>query len=161
MRSPLRLLPQIVLAVLALVAAIEGVAALRVFRPVGNVPGADGPLVLGLAVWGGLLALAVALVLCVRAAASRELAPRWVALLAPAGGLLALVHALGFDSYAAPTLVRFVDEGSPGWHWVVEIAAAGAVAGAVTWRFRRPGSGLSAVVLLVVLLTYLVTGTGH
>jgi hypothetical protein len=73
-------------------------------------------------------------------------------------------HAVGFDPYYVPSLVRFVDaqtRGSHGWiEWMGLITAAAVTTSAVQWRFRRVGSALAAPLLVVIALSYALVGAG-
>ena len=67
-----------------------------------------------------------------------------------------------FDPYDAPSLVRFSDNGTSGnIAWVAGLAVAAALVGALTYRWPRPGSALTALVLLPVTLSWLLVGIGH
>jgi hypothetical protein len=159
-RSPGQLLPPILVAALAAATIVEALAALRVFAPVGREPG-DAPFILDVAHWTALLALVAAAIVCARAVFARS-SSRWMALLAPLGGAALLVHALGYDPYTAPILIRFTQEESRGNHlWLVGVAIAGVAAGLLSRRFRRTGAALSALVLLVTAGTFLLVGAGH
>lgn len=157
--------PRLALTVLAslfgVALVVEALVALEWIRPVGNAPGEGGSWVIGVAVWAGELALLLAVILCARAALSRRAAPWWVALLPLAGLALVVVHGLGFDSYDAPGRIRFMDNTFPNWRWIAFVGPASAVASFLAWRFRRPGSALAALVVLLLFGSYTITGVGH
>ena len=157
--------PRLALALLAALFSfalvVEALVALEWIRPVGDAPGEGGSPLIGVAVWTGELALLLALVLCARAASPRRSAPAWIALLPLAGLAVVIVHGLGFDSYDAPSRTRFVGNTFPNWHWIAFLATASTVAALLTWRFRRAGSALAAVVALLLLGSYTITGVGH
>ena len=73
-----------------------------------------------------------------------------------------MAHTLQFDPYDAPSLVRFSDNGTSGnVAWIAGLAVAAVLVGVVTFRWRRLGSGLTVLVLLLLTLSWLLVGIGH
>jgi hypothetical protein len=160
MPSPTRVLPPIVAATLLAAALVEALAALQVFRPVGQAPG-EAPVALDVAIVGGLFAIVAAAVLCGRAAFARS-SSRWLVALPALAALLLMTHAFGFDPYDAPSLVRFWKAETRGNHeWIALLCSSGLAASALQWRWRRLGSALASPLLLVIALTYAFIGAGH
>src|SRR4051794_6319332 len=96
------------------VAALEGLAALQAFRPVGRT-GGEAPAVLDIAVTAGFFTIVTAALLCGRAAFARD-SPTSLAALPALAALVLATHAFGFDPYDAPSLVRFWDAETSGNH---------------------------------------------
>jgi hypothetical protein len=82
------------------------------------------------------------------------------ALLAPAAALFVVPLSLTFDPYYAPTERRYVDGIFP-LGWIVAVAAAGLVAGALTALFPRAGTWATIPALLVLAFTAFFVVGGH
>jgi hypothetical protein len=153
-------LPPVVAATLLAVAAVEGLAALQAFRPVGHGPG-EAPAVLGVAVTVGFFAIVTAALLCGRAVFARD-SPTSLTALPALAALVLVTHTLGFDPYDAPSLVRFWEAMTHGNHeWIALLCVSGIAASALQWRHRRLGSALAAPLLFLLALTYALVGAGH
>jgi hypothetical protein len=88
---------------------------------------------------------------------------RWpaAALLAPAAALFVVPLYFTFDPYYAPMERRFSDGGFFPLSWIVAVAVAGVVAGAVTALFPRAGAWATIPVLLVLAFTATFVVGGH
>jgi hypothetical protein len=88
---------------------------------------------------------------------------RWpaAALLAPAAALFVVPFYFTFDPYYAPTEQRYSDGGFFPLSWIVAVAVAGVVAGALTALFPRVGAWATIPVLLVLALTAMFVVGGH
>jgi len=89
-----------------------------------------------------------------------KLGPPVAALLAPASAFFVVPFSLTFDPYYAPTERRYTD-GMFSLGWIVAVAVAGLVAGALTWLSPRVGAWVTIPALLVLALTTLFMVGGH
>jgi hypothetical protein len=160
MWSPSRVLPPVLAVTLLAAAVVDELAALQVFRPVGHAPG-EAPRALDVAVVAGLFAMVLAALVSMRAVFTRD--SSWAVAALPALAALVLVaHAVGFDPYDAPSLVRFWEAETHGNHeWIALLSVAGLAASALQWRFRRAGSALAVPLLFLIAVTYVLIGAGH
>jgi hypothetical protein len=84
-----------------------------------------------------------------------------VALLAPAATLFVVALFFTFDPYYAPTERRYSDGGMFPLSWIVAVAVAGMVAGALTRPWPRVGAWATAAALLVLAFTAVFIVGGH
>jgi hypothetical protein len=118
-------------------------------EPDQDVPGATAVrLVAVLAMLGGVGLVAA------------KLGPPVAALLAPAAAFFVVPFSLTFDPYYAPTERRYTDGMFPPG-WIVAVAVAGLVAGALTWLFPRVGAWVTIPALLVLAFTTVFMVGGH
>lgn len=89
-----------------------------------------------------------------------KLSPPAAALLAPAAAFFVVPLSLTFDPYYAPTERRYVDGIFP-LGWVLAVAVAGLVAGALTALFPRAGAWATIPALLVLAFTAFFMVGGH
>jgi hypothetical protein len=140
--------------VLLAAAGYEAAVALGILH-LGDAPG-DGPPGEGIVLVTALAALLVAAV--VAAVAPRR---RLVWLLGPAGVALVVARFYSYDPYYLPTLRRMSDGGAVSGLWIVFLCVAAATA-AVIGRLRpRPGSFLTAAVIVLGFVTVAFEGAGH
>jgi hypothetical protein len=90
-----------------------------------------------------------------------KLTPRVAALLAPAASLFVVPLSLTFDPYYAPTARRYSDGGMFPLSWIVAVAVAGLVAGALTVLIPRLGAWVTIPALLVLAFTAVLMVGGH
>jgi len=84
-----------------------------------------------------------------------------VALLAPAATLFVVALFFTFDPYYAPTERRYSDGGMFPLSWIVAVAVAGMVAGALMRLWPRVGAWATAAALLVLAFTAVFIVGGH
>lgn len=136
----------------------EVLVALEVLS-IGDVPG-EGARGSAVVFAASVLALLVACVVSaangLRARAARS--PVW-SLLAPAGAAYLVARWFAFDPYYAPTLRRYSEGGVAG-EWIVAVVLSAGAAVVLTRRFVRAGSLVTALVVLVEVLTIWVLPLG-
>ncbi len=124
---------------------------------IGSQPGDSAP---GEGIVGpvAIVALFVGVIVAVRGTWNAE---RAVSALAPAAGLFVTATDYTYDPYYAPTLRRYADGGAVPVSWIFTLLAISFVVGAFTWRRPRAGAGITALSLLVWVVTLVAAGDGH
>src|SRR5438093_7441124 len=84
-----------------------------------------------------------------------------VAFFAPAAAPFMLARFYTYDPYYLPTLRRYSDGGAVPAAWIFSILAVSIVVGISTRVRPRTGSMASALILPLVLLTFLFASDGH
>jgi hypothetical protein len=142
--------------VLAAAAVYELVLALGA-GSVGPEPGDDvaGAGAVFLAALLAMVAGAVAATACVARAS------RLVGLLPPAAAAFLVSFVFTYDPYYAPALRRYGDGGAAGTAWILALATLAAAAAALAWFSPRIGAAVSAVALVLLLLTTMLAADGH
>ena len=82
-------------------------------------------------------------------------------LFAPSAAFFVTARFYTGDPYYRPTFRAFADGGMFPLSWVVAVAVAGVVAGALTWLWPRVGAWASALALLVLAFTTVFMVGGH
>ena len=103
----------------------------------------------------------LAMVAAVALAAIPSSNPWPAALFGPSAAAFLVTSFFTYDPYYAPTLRRFSDGGNVALSWVAIVAVVAVAAGVFTALRPRPGRVVTPVVLVVVLLTTVLAGTGH
>jgi hypothetical protein len=94
--------------------------------------------------------------------AGRGASPAFAWLVAPLGGAFMLAHFYSYDDYCGGYGCRYAQEvGSGATQWAWALAGGGLLAGAITWRFVRPGLLLTSAVAILCALTVLFVPFGH
>jgi hypothetical protein len=124
---------------------------------VGSQPG-DSPSGQGIVGPAATVALFVGVIAAVRGTWRAE---RALSALAPVTGLFVTATDYTYDPYYAPTLRRYADGGAVPVSWIFMLLAISFVVGAFTWRWPRGGAGITALSLLVWLVTLVAAGDGH
>jgi hypothetical protein len=124
---------------------------------VGPQPGDPAPGE-GIVVPVAFVALFVGVIVAIRGTWRAE---RAVSALAPATGLFVTASDYTYDPYFAPTLRRYADGGAVPLWWIFTLLAISFVVGAFTWRLPRAGAGITALGMLVWVVTLVAAGDGH
>lgn len=127
--------------------------------PTGTAPG-EGPAGEGWFVGLPTLVLLIGGFGCIYLA-RRAARPAFAWLIGPLAGAFAVAHHYGFDDYCGGYSCRFADEAPTAWRVVFVVAAAGLVAGALTWLRPRTGLRASGVVAILCALTIFFVPFGH
>jgi hypothetical protein len=144
----------LVVGILVAASAYELALALGV-GSVGSEPGQDVP---------GADAVRFVAVLAMLAGVglvAAKLKPPVAALLAPAAALFVVPLYFTFDPYYAPTAQRYSDGGMLPPGWIVAVAVAGLLAGALTWLFPRAEALATIPALLALAFTAVFVVGGH
>ena len=154
--APERILGWILVAALGTAAAFELALALGA-GSLGSAPG-EGVPGESVASTAALLAMLLGAVVAVVAALrGRAVSP----LLAPAAAAFLVAFYFTYDPYFAPSQRRYSDGGAASLSGILVVAGLAAGVGLLTTVRPRVGSVASALMLVIVLLTFLIAGDGH